>query len=286
MTQQQNQYKYYDKSTIPAIAGFMGGAVSTTLLIPLDIVKLRLQVNESKTHSKKSTTFRSLRIMGGIIKYEGIFGLYQGWIPAFIGSSVSWGGYFYFYEQFKHQLVQYKLSHNTINSSDHNNFSKNTAAITKPSDVLTSLDHFILAISASSVMVAITNPIWLVKTRIQLQLKRAGQTLNLKPYNGMIDAFRTIVQEEGIMALYKGIGPAFLLTSHAGVQFSVYEALRKQFHYSKFVLNTTTTNDNNDSVTAVPPVWQRLQMSAGYLTIGAISKLYVKTLVHDRYYVI
>jgi solute carrier family 25 (mitochondrial folate transporter), member 32 len=256
----QPLHQYYDKSTIPLIAGFTGGIVSTSLLLPLDIVKLRLQVSESTSRKHR---FRSFRIVGGILKYEGVRGLYQGWVPAVIGSSLSWGGYFYFYEQFKRRLVQYKLGPSSTSSS---------TGTVQASDVLTSIDNFVVAVAASSVMVAITNPIWLVKTRMQLQLKRAGQQHNIRPYEGTIDAFRTIVKDEGLLALYKGVGPAFLLTSHGGVQFVVYEALRKQFHYSRKNQNNQPGDGEGHT-----NVWQRLQLSAGYLTMGAISKLCVST---------
>ena len=78
-----------EATTVPLIAGFSGGVVSTTILLPLDIVKLRLQVTES---SKPWRSFRSFRILGGIVKYEGFWGLYQGWTPAVLGSAISWGG--------------------------------------------------------------------------------------------------------------------------------------------------------------------------------------------------
>jgi len=43
----------------------------------------------------------------------------------------------------------------------------------------------------------------------------------------MVDAFRSIVRQEGWTGLYRGVGPALLLTSHGAVQFAVYEELRR-----------------------------------------------------------
>lgn len=226
----------------------MGGAVATTALFPLDIIKVRLQVSEGSTASHKKTA-RSMRILGGIVKYEGFRGLYSGWTPAVIGSAVSWGGYFFFYEGFKKKLVQRRVGDNTSN--------------VEASTVLTPLDNFVLACGAGGLMVLATNPVWLVKLRMQLQLKKSSEKHNIKPYNGMIDAFRTIVREEGYLALYKGSGPAMLLTSNGGVQFVVYEYLRKHFHYRRAQREESTN------------VWERLELSTGYLTMGAVSKLYV-----------
>ena len=237
-------------SSAPLIAGFMGGFVSTTLLFPLDIIKVRMQVSEGSGSSKKFSA-RSMRILGGVVKYEGFRGLYSGWTPAVIGSAVSWGGYFYFYEGFKRQLVDYKVGGSSSG--------ERMAA----SSVLTPLDNFVLACGAGGLMVLATNPVWLVKLRMQLQLKKAYEQHNIKPYNGMFDAFRTIAREEGYLALYKGSGPAMLLTTNGGVQFVVYEYLRKHFHYRRAQREETSN------------VWERLELSTGYLTMGAVSKLYV-----------
>jgi Mitochondrial carrier protein len=49
-----------------------------------------------------------LRIFGGIVKYEEVIGLYAGLAPAVVGSAVSWGGLFFFYEQLKKGLVDFK----------------------------------------------------------------------------------------------------------------------------------------------------------------------------------
>ena len=80
---------------------------------------------------------------------------------------------------------------------------------------LTTPDHLLSGIEAGSVMVFITNPFWLLKTRLQLQ-GAVGQG-NLR-YNGPADAIRTILKEEGLLGFYKGIIPALLLTSHGAVQ--------------------------------------------------------------------
>lgn len=239
------------QSTDPLIAGFTAGVVSTSLLLPLDIVKVRLQVNE--TVGRRLGTMSLLR---GILRHEGVAGIYQGWTPAVIGASVSWGGYFYFYEGLKRQLVAHKTGGDSMRPA---------------SEVLTAVDNFCLACTAGGIMVAITNPIWLIKTRIQLQMKKSSAKLNIKPYNGMLDAVLTIVREEGYLALYKGSGPAILLTSHGGVQFVVYEFLRKHFHYNR----VNRTEPRGKQLT----VLQRFELSTGYLTIGAVAKVYVGLLM-------
>lgn len=266
----------------PGIAGFCGGAVSTMILLPLDNIKVRLQVNEG-THSKtisplssvsvtSATTTNSpstnignstkrlgaIRMLQGVIKHEGVRGLYQGMVPAIVGSAVCWGGFFYLYENMKLHLRQYK----SRNFATYNN-GQGTGIPHLVS--LNSWEIGTLSTTTGVVMVFVTNPVWLIKLRLQLQMKRTSENLHIKTvtqYDGFLDAFRKIVRSEGILGLYKGTGPALLLTSHGGVQFVVYEFLRKHFHY-------TRAQRAVESSTVI----KRFENSLGYLTIGAISKI-------------
>lgn len=47
------------------------------------------------------------------------------------------------------------------------------------------------------------------------------------PYKGMIDATCRIIKEEGVKTLYSGLLPSLLLTSHAAIQFVIYEYLKQ-----------------------------------------------------------
>lgn len=234
-------------SIAPLLAGISGGVVSTTLLLPLDVIKVRLQVSEQPRHNVSGSETRkrlgAFRAFRSIIRHEGIAGIYQGLTPSVIGSAVSWGGYFYLYEGFKKQLRG----------------SKRTRG--KPEE-LTSADNFGMAVISGAIMVFLTNPVWLIKTRIQLQMKKSADSFGLKkPYKGLVDAARTIVKEEGFWALYKGTVPALALTSHGGVQFVAYEFLKKHFHIAR------PKHDESKSVL------ERLELSMGFLTMGALSKM-------------
>ena len=111
--------------------------------------------------------------------------------------------------------------------------------------------------------VFITNPIWLVKTRMQVQDKslftQGGGTATTQPhqtfYRSMPHAFKTIIQEEGFFALYRGLLPALFLVSHGVIQFVVYEELK-----------TLVTNDGNKKLGILEPLW-----------MGAISKTIAST---------
>ena len=84
----------------------------------------------------------------------------------------------------------------------------------------------------------VTNPIWLVKTRLTLQQRSSlspaspstSSTTHLppsRPYTGMLDALVRIGREEGVKGYFKGLGPSLILqTSHGAIQFTAYEELK------------------------------------------------------------
>ncbi len=69
----------------------------------------------------------------------------------------------------------------------------------------------------------VTNPIWVIKTRLQLQ-RGSGRTVsprlrptvthlrgNAGPYRGFVHAVKQIAREEGIRGFYKGLLPSLFL---------------------------------------------------------------------------
>ena len=85
---------------------------------------------------------------------------------------------------------------------------------------------------AGGVMVILTNPIWMIKTRLQIQVAAPPDPNNeFRNYTGPVNAAKTIVKQEGFRALYRGFVPAMMLTSHGGVQFMTYEKLKSFFGY-------------------------------------------------------
>jgi solute carrier family 25 folate transporter 32 len=268
------------KAIAPLVAGFSGGTVGTILLMPLDNIKVRLQVNEGVATGGTPSSFSSsspasgsrprlgsIRMFHGVMKHEGIRGLYQGLVPAVIGSAVSWGGFFFVYEDLKSRLRHYKERNGTSSKILDGGDSVAAVQVT-----LNSWENFQVATLSGAVMVILTNPIWLVKTRMQLQMKKASEHMHVKTvqYDGFVDAIQKIVRQEGFWALYKGSGPAMLLTSHGGVQFVVYEFLRKQFHYAR---DKRDASVEQGAAKKGPSIRKRFEKSFGYLTMGAISKM-------------
>jgi solute carrier family 25 folate transporter 32 len=124
--------------------------------------------------------------------------------PGAVAVGVSWGLYFLLYERIKYG---YRVA------AGHD--------LSKPS-TLTFWHHVGAGLQASAVTALVTSPLFLVKTRLQLQLQHSPAN-----YTGMVHAVKSIVRSDGVGGLYRGIVPALLLTSHGAIQFSAYEKMKQ-----------------------------------------------------------
>ncbi|AQK63130.1 Folate transporter 1 chloroplastic [Zea mays] len=186
-----------------AAAGAAAGFATVAALHPLDVVRTRFQVSGGRGWSEVPPYRNTAHAVYTITRSEGLRGLYAGFYPAVLGSTVSWGLYFFFYNRAKQRYLQRK------------------------NDQLHPVHHLISAAEAGVSL--FTNPIWLVKTRLQLQTAKH----HTSQYSGFSDALKTILREEGFLALYRGIGPGLLLVTHGAIQFTAYEELRKAMIFFK-----------------------------------------------------
>ncbi len=183
------------------IAGIASGGLSTCILHPLDLVKTQFQVNSS-SRSRLSRqpylyTFRYLRDL--YVDYGLRRGLYQGLSANLAGSTASWGLYFCLYEWMKDFL---------IDGENNRKFAPQ--------------NYFLPSSAAAAITVIFTNPLWMIKTRLCMQIP--GQAGN---YHGLIDAFSKISRNEGIRGLYRGLIPGLVGVSHGAVQFMFYEEFKQ-----------------------------------------------------------
>ncbi|GJQ15315.1 hypothetical protein GpartN1_g7106.t1 [Galdieria partita] len=189
-----------------AIAGASGGISNVLLLHPMDTLKTRFQ---ARSFSLPGSYYTSLvEAFYSIIREEGIWALYKGMGPALVGSMISWSLYFQSYHLFKSRLSSWGE---------------------------TSLTHFTSSTCAGIVTCLVTNPFWLVKTRLQLQVKHkksiSSDIIPSSSYRGMIHGLLSIVRQEGWIGLYRGIGPSLLLVSHGVIQLTSYEYCKTWFLY-------------------------------------------------------
>lgn len=84
----------------------------------------------------------------------------------------------------------------------------------------------------------VTHPIWLIKTRLQLQNnlvpeQNASHHLQNVKYNGAIDCVRKMIKHEGIRSLYIGLTPSMLLVSHGIIHFVCFDRMKSMYLNAK-----------------------------------------------------
>ncbi|KAI0094463.1 mitochondrial carrier [Irpex rosettiformis] len=183
------------------LAGGMAGGCQVIFTNPLEIVKIRLQMQGEAAKLEGAVP----KGAGHIIRQLGLVGLYKGASACLLRDIPFSAIYFPAYAHLKKDFF-----HEGYNGKQ-----------------LTFLETLASAAIAGMPAAYFTTPADVVKTRLQTEAK-TGQT----HYKGMADAFRKIYREEGFKAFFKG-GPARIIRSSPQFGFTLvaYEYLHKFLPY-------------------------------------------------------
>lgn len=146
---------------------------------------------------KSMNVFQCLKF---IYLTEGVFGLWKGLGPNLMGVAPSRAIYFWAYSTSK----------------------KNINAVLPRKNRDTPFVHVVSAMSAGFSASTTTNPIWLIKTRLQLDRATSKNRLTVK--NSII----AIYKEGGFLGFWKGVTASYWGISETVIHFVIYEALKKQ----------------------------------------------------------
>ncbi|KAL6571062.1 Nicotinamide adenine dinucleotide transporter 2, mitochondrial [Orobanche gracilis] len=178
-----------------ASAGAAAGAIAATFVCPLDVIKTRLQV-----HGLPKMQPSGRQDLQTIVRNEGLRGLYRGLTPTLAALLPNWAVYFTVYGHLKELLHSYEGS----------------------KDQLTIASNMIAAAGAGAATSIATNPLWVVKTRLQTQ----GMRQDVVPYKNIFSALTRIAHEEGFRGWYSGLLPSLAGISHVAIQFPAYERIK------------------------------------------------------------
>ncbi|PRP76860.1 NAD+ transporter 1 [Planoprotostelium fungivorum] len=180
------------------LAGSGAGAIAAFFTCPLDVVKTVLQVQKARRGDKdysgiwgdqEASAYTGKRIF----RTEGVRGSYKGLGTTLLALIPNWGVYFY----------SYSFAKDYAKSAGY----KEGAFVYLASSVF-----------AASITDVVTTPLWMIKTRMQMQSTGAG-----RKYKNTFHAIQVISREEGVLALWRGLIPQLIGILHVAVQFPLYE---------------------------------------------------------------
>ncbi|CDW79824.1 mitochondrial carrier protein [Stylonychia lemnae] len=176
--------------------------ISVTFCFPLEVLKTRLQIQGQMSHEKYGVL--SLK---KIIQEEGFRGLYRGYQVSVFCIPLFHTIYFPLYESTK---LRFKEDYGWQDDSF-----KLYSASAGISGLICNI---------------ITNPFWVVRTRMQAEIFRSAQQEHYeRVYQGLFHSLNKIRHEEGARALFSGLTASILGISHALIYFPLYEKSKLYF---------------------------------------------------------
>lgn len=194
---------------------------AAALTAPLDVLKTRLQsdfyqaqVRASRaSHTATLNPVRAgmqhlnetLQILASVYRIEGPRALFKGLGPNLVGVVPARSINFYTYGNGKRLIAQYL------------NGGREAVWV-----------HLSAGVLAGITTSTATNPIWMVKTRLQLDKNVAEQSggLTRRRYKNSWQCVRDIVRDEGVRGLYKGMSASYLGVAESTLHWILYEQMK------------------------------------------------------------
>ncbi|KAL4802778.1 mitochondrial carrier domain-containing protein [Aspergillus unguis] len=212
------------------VAGAAGGMATALLTSPLDVLRTRLQsdyyrsqlkTNIITPHTRPSLarTFiqhfsETFEILFSIHRTEGWRSLFRGLGPSLTGVVPATAIKFYAYGNCKRLYPEI--------------FGLNKDATST---------HALSAATAGVVTGTATNPIWLVKTRLQLDRSHMNSDGTTRPpmYRNSYDCVKQVIRQEGVKGLYRGLAASYLGVIETTLHLAAYERIKVMVahHYER-----------------------------------------------------
>ena len=187
---------------------------------PLITLSTRAQVESNRAESKFLDAVRR------IVQREGVTGLYAGVDSALFGISVTNFVYYYWYEWTRA------------------GFEKAAVTAGRASKKLTTVESMIAGAIAGSATVMLTNPIWVINTRMTTRKRNKETDEGILPGAKVAKAPTTVgtllalLKDEGPQALFAGVVPALVLVINPILQYTIFEQLKNTLEKKRRITPT------------------------------------------------
>lgn len=207
-------------------AGGCGGTVGAILTCPLEVVKTRLQsssitlyVSEVQLSTVNGASVARVSPPGPlhclklILEKEGPRSLFRGLGPNLVGVAPSRAIYFAAYSTAKEKLN----------------------GVLEPDSTQV---HMVSAGMAGFTAITATNPIWLIKTRLQLDARNRGERRM-----SAFECMRQVYQTDGFRGFYRGMSASYAGISETVIHFVIYENIKRRLLEAKAPQNMDEEED-------------------------------------------
>ncbi|XP_036125348.1 mitochondrial thiamine pyrophosphate carrier isoform X2 [Molossus molossus] len=187
-----------------ALSGSLSGFVTRALISPLDVIKIRFQLQiEHLSRSDPNAKYHGILQAGRqILQEEGPTAFWKGHIPAQL-LSIGYGAVQFLSFEMLTELVHRASVHDARDSSV----------------------HFVCGGLSACVATLAVHPVDVLRTRFAAQ----GEP---RVYKTLRDAVATMYRTEGPLVFYKGLTPTLIaIFPYAGFQFSFYNSLKHMYEW-------------------------------------------------------
>ncbi|XDV27800.1 hypothetical protein PO909_031282, partial [Leuciscus waleckii] len=191
-----------------------GGTVGAILTCPLEVVKTRLSTVNGASVARVAPP-GPLHCLKLILEKEGPRSLFRGLGPNLVGVAPSRAIYFAAYSTAKEKL--------------NNVFDPDSTQV-----------HMLSAGLAGFTAITVTNPIWLIKTRLQLDARNRGERRM-----SAFECVRRVYRSDGLRGFYRGMSASYAGISETVIHFVIYESIKRKLIESKANANM---DDEDESV--------------------------------------
>lgn len=211
------------------IASQLGSAASTILLYPVDVVRMRYMSQDgTATRQHNGQTYRNVAKAFRVIYREegGLRPFFRGCHVSVLGSVCAWGIYMYTY-RFLCSSYASLLSWRERRLNWDSDEMSSVRRLIWLTDTWTNLiQRFGLSMIASCISAIFCNPIWLLKTRMQLEEASARVTTTERHFATFRHGLTYTVQTSGVRSLWRGVSAQLLLALPNACNLPLYDTIK------------------------------------------------------------